>query len=197
MAVNQIQFFEPTPAKVLKGGTDPTTFTPILPFRPEVCVVSTHARGCSAHRHECVLLPLRRVQGFTKWFKLVVREGDISLEQLLAILHDRYKITVTMIESQLATEKGIGIPLYQGAGNKVGRVQLPVTARPRILCVVLTPCGCGCATIQKRLVTEIAHVKYPDLNVFSPSKSHMLLTLVAQNDDGDDVETPTLAYYWK
>jgi hypothetical protein len=51
--------------------------------------------------------------------------------------------------------------------------------------------------LQNRLVTEVAHATYPDIDVVSPTKSYMLLTLAAQNADGDSVETPMLAYYWK
>ncbi len=69
-------------------------------------------------------------QGFTKWCKLIVREGDISLERLLAILHNRHGITVTAIVSQLAAAKGITTPLYQGTEEKVSCGVVPPSSCP-------------------------------------------------------------------
>ena len=59
-----------------------------------------------------------RPEGFTKWFKIVIREGDITLGRFLDIIQERYGIDVMIIESDLATQMGVLMPMYNGVGKK-------------------------------------------------------------------------------
>ena len=109
-----------------------------------------------------------RPEGFTKWFKIVVREGDLTLGQFLSLIKERYGLTVNMVESDLATQMGVGKPLYNYRGN-----------------------------LDKKL-TELAMEKFGTaVPVVTPEKNFMKLLLVAENADGEDVEMPQVAYYWK
>jgi ubiquitin-activating enzyme E1 len=91
LAVNTLQLFEPNPAQVLQGGTDAATQTELAPFRAE---------------------------GFTKWFKIVVREPGLTVAQLRAVLKERHGVDVYQMQSAAAAELGRGIPLYP-AGSAV------------------------------------------------------------------------------
>lgn len=143
LGVNTFQFFEPTPAKVIKGGFDEVMQCEMPPYKPE---------------------------GFTKWDKFVVKEGDITLAELLNIMKTRYGLTVTFIESQKANlvpeELRSGKPVYGGFGN------------------------------TKVKVTDVLLKNFPDLGIVTPQSTHTTLLISANNEAGDSVMVPHLIYYW-
>jgi hypothetical protein len=50
-----------------------------------------------------------RPEGFTKWYKIVIREGDITVGRFLDIIKERHGIDVMLIESDLATQVCVAV----------------------------------------------------------------------------------------
>ncbi len=106
-------------------------------------------------------------EGFTKWDKLLIREGDITLQQLLDLLKARYGINVSFIESLKATQAGIAKAVYAGMGKTDTKV------------------------------SEILQRKFPKLNLVTPATSFTVMAVSATNDAGDSLLVPQLVFYWK
>ena len=113
---------------------------PVLPFRPE---------------------------GFTKWFKLVIREGSITIGRLIEVVQERYGLTITTLGSELASAAEITKPLYPG--SKTALV-VDVAA--------------------KKLGAQLP-------NLLDPTRGYLVLESTAENADGVEVEMPRIVYYWK
>ena len=110
LGVNTFQFFEPTEAKVIKGGFDQVMQCEMAAFKPE---------------------------GFTKWDKFVVRKGDITLGELIESVQKEHGITINYIESLIASkgpeELRSGVPVYDGMSGKAKKVtEILKTKFPKI-----------------------------------------------------------------
>jgi len=140
IGVNAYQFYEPTPAKVVKSWVDASTKLEIPAYKEE---------------------------GFTKWDKLIVKEGDITVAQLLAAVKAKYGLTITYVESEKASAAGQGKAVYAGAGR-------------------------GEAKVTDRLVKL-----FPTLPIVTPTASNTTLLVSAKNEEGKDVAVPKLVFFWK
>jgi len=144
LGVNSFQFFEPTPAKVYKGEFSQIMQCDIAPYKPS---------------------------GFTKWDKFVVREGDLTIRQVVEHIKARHGVTVTGIESVKANllpeESRVGQFVYDGS-----------------------------ATQLDTKVTDRLERYWPGL-IVTPQVSSTIFTVTAENEEGEEVATPLLVYFWK
>jgi len=144
IGVNTYQFFEPTAAKVFKGGFDEVMQVAMPPYKPG---------------------------GYTKWDKLIVREGDITLAQLLAHVKAKYGLTITFMESKKANsgsdEDRVGKPVYSGMGKGDSKV------------------------------TDLLVKLFPKVPIVTPTASNTTFLISADNEAGEAVTVPELVFFWK
>jgi hypothetical protein len=156
-------------------------------------------------------------EGFTKWDKFLIREGDITIGQLLEVMKARYGLTITFIESKAAndarSDDRVGaaglcavsactmlMALYdtaRGLDSSCVSLCLYDPSVPQVCQSVLVTAavynGMGSKAAK---VTTLLTKKFPKLHLTKAPATSTTFIVFAENADGESVLVPYIVFSW-